>query len=274
MADMARTRLVFPRQGSDDPDFEVLLEIAAVLSPGRDPLDVVTEALRRSHRPPGDASDGRARLYAALAAVHIEERNARRSAGAGGPEPELLRTRGLSSGDAEIATSWETLVADGVALLPDELRAMIQLVDAVQLTYEDTARLLDLPTDEVMRQVHDARRKLRMAAADAGLAAPVRHRPADPVTAGRVRNFIARPRHRQAARCLEVAELLQAYVDHELAPPTTIGVRRHLRMCRRCGLEARTYRLIKDAVSKGTHHADADAVAELRRFAATLRSAP
>lgn len=236
MADAPQKRGVFLREDRDDPDLEVLLEIAAVLSPARDPVDVVSEALRRSHRSPSDASDRRARLYAALAAVHIE---ARGSGSGGGSDTGLQGTRRPRTRSAEGGSRWDTLVADEIAALPEEQRVMIQLVDAVQLSYQETARLLGLPTDVVMHAVHEARRTLRRAAGDAGLASPTRDRLGEPVTAGRVRALIARPRHRQAARCLEVAELLQAYLDHELAPPKTIGVRRHLRMCRRCGLEAR-----------------------------------
>ena len=78
-------------------------------------------------------------------------------------------------------------------------------------------------------------------------------------------------------RCRQVAQVLQAYLDGEVDVATTRRVHDHLETCRRCGLEATTYRAIKDAIpmaaSQGQHAAspvDPGALDRLRSFADDL----
>lgn len=77
-------------------------------------------------------------------------------------------------------------------------------------------------------------------------------------------------------RCHRVALVLQEYLDGEVDPRTARRVHDHLEACRRCGLEATTYRAIKDAipVAAASHDPatplDPDALDRLRRFADDL----
>ena len=90
--------------------------------------------------------------------------------------------------------------------------------------------------------------------------------------------------------CYRVAKVLQAYLDGEVDAATAGDVSAHLEHCRRCGLEAGTYRAIKSAIAASpssepgaggperpdSHPADAadaarqEAVARLRQFAISL----
>jgi anti-sigma factor (TIGR02949 family) len=71
-------------------------------------------------------------------------------------------------------------------------------------------------------------------------------------------------------RCAEVARVLQHYLDGQADELTTRRVRRHLEACRRCGLEADTYRAIKDALARRRSAIDPRSVERLRAFAADL----
>ncbi|HSO70905.1 MAG TPA: zf-HC2 domain-containing protein [Arachnia sp.] len=73
--------------------------------------------------------------------------------------------------------------------------------------------------------------------------------------------------------CHRVAKVLQAYLDGEVDHMTADMVSTHLETCRRCGLEANTYRAIKAATLGAESEpapVDPDAVARLRRFAEGL----
>jgi anti-sigma factor RsiW len=79
-------------------------------------------------------------------------------------------------------------------------------------------------------------------------------------------------------RCRQVANVLQAYLDGEVDPATAHMVHDHLEECRRCGLEAHTYRAIKTAIpaakaSTTRIEVDPQAIERLRRFAADLSHA-
>lgn len=84
------------------------------------------------------------------------------------------------------------------------------------------------------------------------------------------------PKRRDAAQrdldCLEVARVLQSYLDGEINEFMAQRVKEHLEDCRRCGLEVEIYGEIKRALTR--HKAlDSQAVARLRAFGeALLRS--
>ncbi|UQA97058.1 anti-sigma factor family protein [Streptomyces halobius] len=69
--------------------------------------------------------------------------------------------------------------------------------------------------------------------------------------------------------CMQVARVLQAYLDGESDEVTARRVAAHLEDCRRCGLQARTYREIKEALAR-RERPDEDAVARLRGFGESL----
>ena len=89
-----------------------------------------------------------------------------------------------------------------------------------------------------------------------------------------MRRMLERLRRR---RCRQVALVLQAYLDGEVDADTAHRVHDHLEECRRCGLEATTYRAIKDAIpmaatdnGRPASPVDRDALDRLRSFADDL----
>lgn len=79
-----------------------------------------------------------------------------------------------------------------------------------------------------------------------------------------------RRRGGQEATCAEVAQLLQSYLDGHVDDLTARRVRRHLEHCRRCGLEAETYRAIKDTLARRGRHVDSQSLERLRAFGERL----
>jgi anti-sigma factor RsiW len=70
--------------------------------------------------------------------------------------------------------------------------------------------------------------------------------------------------------CHEAGRVIQAFVDGEIAMPRRAEVAQHLEVCRRCGLEAHTYREIKAVIRRGGEEPATDSKERLRRFVATL----
>jgi hypothetical protein len=71
--------------------------------------------------------------------------------------------------------------------------------------------------------------------------------------------------------CPEVGRLLQRFLDDELASEHEIdALVRHLDDCKRCGLEAETYRKIKDSLEQRRVDVAPEAVARLREFGERL----
>lgn len=70
--------------------------------------------------------------------------------------------------------------------------------------------------------------------------------------------------------CVAVGKVLQRYLDGATDPETAALVSAHLDDCRRCGLEADTYRTIKAALATHRQPLPADAVQRLRDFGLQL----
>lgn len=71
--------------------------------------------------------------------------------------------------------------------------------------------------------------------------------------------------------CLEVGRLLQRYLDGELATDAEVSsLGAHLEDCRRCGLEADTYRRIKQVLAARGVEVPAESVRRLREFGKSL----
>ncbi|CAN5752532.1 hypothetical protein BH24ACT5_BH24ACT5_25440 [soil metagenome] len=79
-----------------------------------------------------------------------------------------------------------------------------------------------------------------------------------------------------ALDCHAVGEVLQHYLDgldgHDgpIEPERAERIEAHLEVCRLCGLEAATYRRIKQSLAARRADVPPDAVARLRDFAAHL----
>ena len=74
------------------------------------------------------------------------------------------------------------------------------------------------------------------------------------------------------ASCRELAPLFQTFLDGELNEADARRVGDHLEACRDCGLEAHTYRSIKDAVAR-LERPDAATLERLREFAEAVDGA-
>lgn len=69
--------------------------------------------------------------------------------------------------------------------------------------------------------------------------------------------------------CMQVARVLQRYLDGETDEVTARRVAAHLEDCRRCGLEAAVYRELKQSLAR-REMPDEQALARLRDFGAYL----
>lgn len=74
----------------------------------------------------------------------------------------------------------------------------------------------------------------------------------------------------EIASCYRTSRALQRYLDGEVDDPTAARVARHLQRCRRCGLRARTYRAIQQALRSGSRDVDELALRRLRAFTRSL----
>ena len=70
--------------------------------------------------------------------------------------------------------------------------------------------------------------------------------------------------------CGDVGTLLQFYLDGELDDARSARLATHLDDCRRCGLEADTYRRIKHSLAAHKNPVPADSLARLRQFGEQL----
>ncbi len=72
--------------------------------------------------------------------------------------------------------------------------------------------------------------------------------------------------------CHEVAEVIQAFLDDEADELAARRVARHLKDCRRCGMEAATYVAIKGTLSRRRPVPDPGSIQRLRAFGEMLAS--
>ena len=75
---------------------------------------------------------------------------------------------------------------------------------------------------------------------------------------------------RDTASCLETMRALQSFLDGATDELSSRRVANHLEACRRCGLEAATYRELKAALARRSRVVDAQAVQRLQSFGAGL----
>lgn len=78
-------------------------------------------------------------------------------------------------------------------------------------------------------------------------------------------------RRRRTISCRQVGRSLQEYLDGELDDPELVArLRDHLAACRDCGLEADTYRALRDAMRHCAPVVESPELARLRDFGARL----
>ncbi|AEA23510.1 putative zinc finger protein [Amycolatopsis echigonensis] len=74
-------------------------------------------------------------------------------------------------------------------------------------------------------------------------------------------------------QCWQVSRVLQSYLDGQTDDVTSRRIQEHLDECRRCGLEADTYRAITNALTRHDLPTD-EVVGRLRAFGEALRDTP
>ena len=79
-------------------------------------------------------------------------------------------------------------------------------------------------------------------------------------------------RRRGGARCVEVGRQIQTYLDDGIDPVTAAKVSNHLEACRRCGLTAHDYRLLKTALAHSAAPLPTEPLQRLHTLASTLAS--
>jgi RNA polymerase sigma-70 factor (ECF subfamily) len=165
------------------PEIEVLLRVAQNLTRNRaEAEDLVQDTLVRAYRAIGtfDGRHPRAWLLTILRNTHINRNRRRR--------PELLddpdrtmetvadtSTSGETPEGLVVGATFDAVVEDALAQLPDDFRRTIVLVDIEGLTYAEAAEVLGVPVGTVMSRIHRARHRIRDRLTAAGLA-PRSHR--------------------------------------------------------------------------------------------------
>jgi anti-sigma factor RsiW len=75
---------------------------------------------------------------------------------------------------------------------------------------------------------------------------------------------------KEMASCMQAMRVLQSYLDGHTDELTTRRVAAHLDACRRCGLEAATYRELKASLARRAAPPDRATLDRLRAFGAAL----
>jgi RNA polymerase sigma-70 factor (ECF subfamily) len=120
--------------------------------------DTLERALSRFHLW-RRGTDLRAWLFTIMHNIHVNQSRAR----ARRPSEPLDEEAGLAAGRPR-ETDWLELrdVAAALARLPQEQRAVILLVALEQMTYEEVARVLNIPVGTVMSRLSRGRERMRL----------------------------------------------------------------------------------------------------------------
>ncbi len=158
------------------PEVDVMLRVARSLTRNAaDAEDLVQDSLLRAYRAI-DRFDGRyprAWLLTIVRNTHINRNRRRR--------PELLRDPDASmdqlvvapardQADAFIDDQFDAMVIAALDGLDEKFREVVELVDIEGLSYAETAEVVGVPVGTVMSRLHRARKKVREALHDSGVA--------------------------------------------------------------------------------------------------------
>jgi RNA polymerase sigma-70 factor, ECF subfamily len=151
------------------PELEVLLRVARSITGNADDAeDLVQETLLRAYRGLStfDGEHARAWLLTIMRNANINSHRRQRPAllrdpdGAGGrPDP---RSAAAPSAEDVVSETWvDDRIDAAMDGLPPRLRQAMQLIDVDQLTYDEAAAVLGIPSGTVMSRLHRARRRVR-----------------------------------------------------------------------------------------------------------------
>jgi RNA polymerase sigma-70 factor (ECF subfamily) len=152
------------------PEVEMLLRVARSLTPRpADAEDLVQDTLLRAFRAI-DAFDGahpRAWLLTIMRNAEINRTRRRRPKLLDDQDATLDRLAATQGSGAEtpeglvVGETFDAVVADALAQLPDRFRQVVILVDVERLSYAEAAQALGLPVGTVMSRLHRARARIR-----------------------------------------------------------------------------------------------------------------
>ena len=161
------------------PEVDVLLRVARSLTRRAvDAEDLVQDTLLRAYRGI-DGFDGahpRAWLLTIMRNAQITRTRRRRPKLLDDPDAtfdRLAATEGEGAQTPEalvVGETFDAVVSDALAALPDRFRAVVTLVDVEALSYAEAAEALGIPVGTVMSRLHRARARMRHRLVAAGLA--------------------------------------------------------------------------------------------------------
>lgn len=161
------------------PEVEVLLRVAGSLTRGAaDAEDLVQDTLLRAYQGIGgfDGAHPRAWLLTIMRNAHINKNRRRRPALLGDQDAayeRLAAADGLGAETPEaivVGETFDAVVSEALAALPDRFRQVVMLVDVDGLSYAEAAQALGIPEGTVMSRLHRARARMRQRLVAAGLA--------------------------------------------------------------------------------------------------------
>lgn len=151
------------------PEIEVLLRVAQKLTRDRaEAEDLVQDTLLRAFRSI-ERFDGRyprAWLLTILRNTNINRHRRKRPELLDDPDRTMATeadtsTTGESPEGLVVGATFDAVVEDALAQLPDDFRRTIELVDIEGLTYAEAAEVLGVPIGTIMSRVHRARHRIR-----------------------------------------------------------------------------------------------------------------
>lgn len=161
------------------PEIEVLARVALSLTRNpADAEDLVQDTLVRAYKAV-DRFDGRhprAWLLTILRNTNLN-RVARRTVDVvprtDGARDAVDRTPSTDAGPEEqtMERTFDAVVARELTALPEQMRAVIEMVDMDGLRYQEAADALGIPVGTVMSRLHRARRRMRDSLVAAGVTA-------------------------------------------------------------------------------------------------------
>jgi RNA polymerase sigma-70 factor (ECF subfamily) len=161
------------------PEVEVLLRVGRSLTHRpADAEDLVQDTLLRAFQGM-DGFDGahpRAWLLTILRNAHINRNRRRRPDLLDDQDAAFERLAASEGSGAEtpeglvVGETFDKVVTDALAALPDRFRTLVTLVDIEELSYAEAAEALGVPVGTVMSRLHRARARMRQRLVAAGLA--------------------------------------------------------------------------------------------------------
>jgi RNA polymerase sigma-70 factor (ECF subfamily) len=152
------------------PEVDVLLRVALSMTRNAaDAEDLVQDTMLRAFRGISrfDGRYPRAWLLTILRNAHVNRNRRRRPEllrdADAGTSTSILETQTPYDSAEEIAVgqSFDHVVEDALARLPDRYRRVVELVDIEGLSYRGAAESLGVPVGTVMSRLHRARRRIR-----------------------------------------------------------------------------------------------------------------